>query len=86
MQYLTNNRLPPVTFCQDNIAKIIQNLESSEAHGHDNISPRILKICGPAMFKTLVTILKQCVDTGVSHLSGKRVILSLSIKKATKRH
>ena len=31
IQYLTNNRLSPVTFSQDDIAKIIQNLESSKA-------------------------------------------------------
>ena len=33
IQYLTNNSLSSVTFSQDDI----QNLDSSKAHGHDNI-------------------------------------------------
>ena len=42
-----NNRLFSVTFSQDNIARIIQYLDSGKAHGDDNISIRMLKICGP---------------------------------------
>ena len=38
MQYLTNNRLSCTTSSQDDIAKIIQNLHSGKAYGHDNIS------------------------------------------------
>ena len=43
MHYLTNNRLSSITLSQDDTAKIIQNLDSSKAHGHDNISIRMLK-------------------------------------------
>ena len=42
-----NNRLFSVTFSQDNIARIIQYLDSGKAHGDDNISICMLKICGP---------------------------------------
>ena len=42
--YLTENRLSSVSFSQDNIAKKIQNLDPSKAHGHDNVSIRMLKI------------------------------------------
>ena len=65
IQYLTNNRLSSITFSQDDIAKIIQNLDSGKAHGHDNISIRMLKICGSAIYKPLAIIFKQCVDTGI---------------------
>ena len=51
MQYLTNNRLLSVTISQDDIAKIIQKLDSGNAHGDDNISIRMLKICGSAIYK-----------------------------------
>ena len=50
---LYNNRISSVTFSQDNIAKIIQNLNSDRAHGHDNISIRMLKACAPAILKPL---------------------------------
>ena len=76
MQYLTNNRLSSIT-SQDDIAKIIQNLDSGKAHGHENISIRMLKICGSAIYKPLAIIFKQVF----SLLIGKRVILF--IKKVT---
>ena len=65
MQYLTNNRLSSVTFSQDDIAKIIQNLDSGKAHGHDNTSIRMLKICGSAIYKPLAIVFKWCVGTGI---------------------
>ena len=65
MKYFTNNRLSSIIFSQDNITKIIQNLDSGKAHGHDNISIHMLKICGSAIYKTLAIISKQCTDTGI---------------------
>ena len=65
MQYLTNNRLSSVTFSQDDTAKLIQNFNSGKAHDHDNISIRMLKICGSAIYKPLPIIFEQCVDTGI---------------------
>ena len=65
IQHLTNNCLSFVTFSQDDIAKIIQNLDSGKGHGHENISIRMLKVCGPAIYKPLAIIFKQCIDTGI---------------------
>ena len=65
IQYLTNNRLSSTTSSQDDIAKIIQNLHSGKAYGHDSISICMLKIFGPAIYKPLAIIFKQCVDTGI---------------------
>ena len=64
IQYLTNNRLSSVTFSQDDIAKINQNLDSGKARSYDNISILMLKTCGFAIYKPLAIIFKQCVDTG----------------------
>ena len=65
MQYLTNNLLSSVTLSQDDIAKIIQNLDSGKAHGHDNISIRMLKICGSAIYEPLTVFFKEFADTGI---------------------
>ena len=65
MHYLTNNRLSSITLSQDDTAKIIQNLDSGKAHGHDNISIRMLKMCGSATYKPLAIIFKPCVDTAI---------------------
>ena len=65
IQYLSNNRLSFLTFSQDDIVKIIQNLDSGKAHGHDNINSRMLKTCGSTILKPLAITFKQCVVTGV---------------------
>ena len=65
IQYLTNNRLSCVSFFHDKNAKVIQNLDPNKAHGHDNISIRILKVWGSSIFKPLEIIFHQCLETGV---------------------
>ena len=42
-----------------------QNLDPNKAHGHDNVSIRMLKICGSFIHKPLEIIFKQCIETGV---------------------
>ena len=58
MQYLTRNNLSSVTFSQEDIAKIIQNLDLGKVHSNDNINICILKICGSAIYKPLPIIFK----------------------------
>ena len=88
LHYLTDNRLSYVSVSQDDIAKIIQNLDPNKAHGHDNISIRMLKICGcgSSIYKPLEMIFKQCIETGFFLLNGKRPILFLFIKRGTNKH
>ena len=62
---LPNNRLCFVSFSQDDIDKLIQNLDPNKAHDHDNISMRMLKICCYSIYKSLEVIFKQCIETGV---------------------
>ena len=45
----TNNQLSTVTFSQDDIGEIMQNLNPNKIHVHDNISIRILKLCGSSI-------------------------------------
>ena len=56
IKHLTNSCISSVTFSQDDIAKIIKNLDLSKTHGNDNIRIRVLNIYGPAIFKPLAII------------------------------
>ena len=85
MQYLTKNRLSSVSFSQYDIARIIQNLDSGKGHGHDNISMRVLKICGSAIYKHLAIIFKQFVDTGIFPSEWKKGNIVLIHKKGNKK-
>ena len=62
---MTDNRLSSASFSQDNIAKIIQKFDPNKAHGHDNISTCMLKICGSSIYKAMELIIKQFIETGV---------------------
>ena len=45
----TDKFLSNITFSSGDILKVIENLHSEETHGHDRISIRMLKICGPSI-------------------------------------
>ena len=46
LRYVTDKRLRTINFTADHIGKINASLNPNKAHGHDNISICMLKICG----------------------------------------
>ena len=82
---MTDNRLSSVSFSQDDIAKIIQNLHPNKARGHDNISILMLKICGSSIYISLEMIFKQCIETGVFPSEWKKANIVLIHKKGDKQ-
>ena len=58
---VTDKRLRTINFTADNMKKIIIGLNSNKAHGHGNISIRMLKICGDTICKALELIFKQAL-------------------------
>ena len=82
---LTDNRLSLVSFSHDKIAKVIQKLDPNKALGHDNISVRMVKICGPSIYKLLETIFNQCLETGVFPSEWKKGIIAHIHKKVDKQ-
>ena len=53
LEYLTQSRLSLITFSKNDIAKMIQNLDPNIAHGSDQISIRMLKLCSTSICKPL---------------------------------
>ena len=62
---ITDKRLTTTKFNKDDILKIIRNLNVNEAHGHNDISIRMLKICDTVVTKSLSILINNCVDCGV---------------------
>ena len=54
------------------ILKIIKNLDPNKAHGHDNKTIRIIKICGKSIYKPLALIFRDCINKGVFPDDWKR--------------
>ena len=74
-----------IRFSEDDIAKIIQNLDPNKAHGHDQISIRMLKICGKTICKPLECIFRECLNTGLFPLEWKKANLVPVYKKGDKQ-
>ena len=49
-------------FADDEILKIIRALDINKAHGHDEISVRMIKICDDAIIEPLSLIYKNCTE------------------------
>ena len=57
----TNNVLDIIVFSNEDIHKIIKNLDPNKARGHKMISIGMLKLCGFSLCKPLEIIFQNCL-------------------------
>ena len=57
--FLTQSRLSYLDFNEDKILKIIRTLNIYKAHGYDDISIRMIKICDKSLTKPLIILFKN---------------------------
>ena len=60
--FLTDNKLSSVLFEDNDIIKIIRPLNTCKAHGHDDVSIRMLKFSDLAAVKALSMTFRNCVN------------------------
>ena len=72
LTFYANIRLSTVGFSHENFGKIIQNLNPNKTHGHDNISIRMLKICGSTIYRPLEIIFNEALSTVLFPLGWKK--------------
>ena len=72
-------------FAKEDILRRIKNLDPNKAHDYDEISIRMLKICGDSICRSLNIILKTCLRTGKFHLQWKKANISSIHKKGDKQ-
>ena len=65
IMYRTENRLSTISFKDEDIPKIIKLLNINKAHGHDDISVRLLQICRAEVVKPLSLIFINCIQYGI---------------------
>ena len=82
----TDGSLSYCHFTKDDILRIINNLDPNKAHGHDEISIRMLKICGDSICRPLSIIFKTCLRMVIFLLEWKKVnIVPIHTKKLTEK-
>ena len=81
----TNKSLSTLTFCSDEIKKVIRNLDSNKAHGHDMLSIRMLKICDDSLCGPLELIFHSCIETGKFPSDWKKANICPVHKKSDKQ-
>ena len=61
--FLTHARLRTLDFNEEEILKVIRNLNINKAHGHDEISIRMIKICDTSLIKPLVMLFENSIKS-----------------------
>ena len=66
-----------INFSDNDILKIIRSLDINKAHGHDDISVRMVKICDDGINKPLSIIYKNCIKTGIYPNTWKFLMIGI---------
>ena len=83
--YRTDASLAKIVFTADDIANIINILDSNKSLGHDNISIRMLKICGVSICKPLEITFRSCLNHGKFPEEWKKANVVPVFKKGDKQ-
>ena len=63
--YSTQSRLVWLNFNEDEILKIIRALNPYKAHGYDDISIRMIKICEKSLLEPLIILFKSSTKSSL---------------------
>ena len=77
--------LSSINIIETDILKILKSLDSNKAHGHNDISIRMLKLYQKSISKPLKPVLKIALELDYFLTHGKRQTLEKSKKQFTKK-
>ena len=64
MIYVTDKGITTIDFTSNDIFDLIKSLDIGKAHGYDDISVRMIKICGKSICRPLELIFRDSVSLG----------------------
>ena len=82
---ITQSSLDTITMSQKQILDIIKNLNVNKAHGPDNISGRMIELCGDNITVPLSIIFKNIIETGIFPKLWKSANVTPVHKKESKQ-
>ena len=59
----TEQKLSTLEFSTDDIVKIIKSLDPNKAHGHEEISIRMIKLCATSIAKPFSILFRNCFES-----------------------
>ena len=80
--FKTNNRLKSFDINENDLHLIIKNLNANKAHGWDDISIRMIQLCGKSIALPLKLLFKTILEEGTFPGDWKKVILYQHTKKS----
>ena len=80
-RYMTNAKICSIKFENKDIINVIKALDPCKAHGYDDISIRMLKICDSAIVKPLISCLKMVSVRSYFQIIGRNQTFALFTKK-----
>ena len=83
--YMTDERIQSITFSESDVIKIIRTLDVNKAHGHDNISVRMIKLCINSVAHPLTLIFQNSMAAGTFPSQCKGANIVPIHKKMTKK-
>ena len=63
LEHDSEARFSKISFSDDQILKILRALDINKAHGYDEISIRMLKLCDKSIIPPLSLLFQNCIDT-----------------------
>ena len=83
--FATEQKSSTLEFRTDGIVKIIKSLDPKKAHGHNEISIRMIKLCATSIANLCQFSLVTVFRINVSPKNGRKPTLYLFIKKNDKQ-
>ena len=74
-------RLQNLLIDREKVLRIIRALDSKKAHGCDDISISMIKMCDTSIVEPLCLIFEKCLETGVYPSIWKKLMLYLCTKR-----
>ena len=81
---ITDSKISDVKLSTDKLLEHIRGLNLNKAHGHDEISVRMIKMCDTSIVKPLMIIYKNCLRNGYFPLVWKKANVIPIHKKDSK--
>ena len=82
---MTNAKTSSIQFENKDIINVIKALNPCKAHGYDDISIRMLKMCDSAIVKPLTILSKNCISLGIFLDNWKKSNICPIHKKGDKK-